>query len=252
MWWCDRGLKGNLQLGDVAMKTARVPTRLDSSNDRLTRRDFVKAGLGVVGLAGLGVGAFAAKVWLWPHQLVYKFPETQAEPVTLLTTPECGAHEATDSYEEGPFYTPNTPLKTDFRRPGHRGRELTLRGRVYDTACRVIPNAVLDLWQVDEHGAYDNIGYDYRGHLFTNAHGMFEVKTIVPVPYSFAGIWRARHIHVKVQGRHTKLLTTQLFFPDDPIGNARDTRLDPRLLVDMQTAADGSAEAVFNFVLRTA
>ena len=239
-------------MSDFTMDPHPVPRRQGRQEDQLSRRDVVKAALGVVGLGSLGIGAFVGRVALWPHRLVYQFPEMPGEPVTLTPTPACGDHAETDSYEEGPFYAPNTPLKTDLRRFGHRGRDLILRGRVLDTQCRPIPNAVLDLWQVDENGVYDNINYDYRGHCFTNGDGTFEVKTIVPVPYSFAGVWRARHIHVKVQGPHTKLLTTQLFFPGDPVGNARDTRLDPRLLVEMGTAPDGSADAAFNFVLRTA
>jgi hypothetical protein len=43
-----------------------------------------------------------------------------------------------------------------------------------------------------------------------------------------------------------------VFFSNDPSGNARDFRFDPNLLVDVRTLNDGSAEATFNIVLRTA
>lgn len=202
------------------------------------------------GLAGIGVvGGFVSKI-LFPQRLVYQFPDAVAAQGTQLPpTPACDDDDPTHGYEEGPFYAPNTPLKADFRLPGHAGRELLLRGRVVDTRCVPIPHAVLDFWQVNEHGLYDNANHAYRGHQFTQADGTFALETLIPVPYYFAGLWRAAHIHVKVQGPRTRLLTTQLFFSNDPAGNAREFRFDPTLLAEVQTAGDGSAEALFNFVL---
>ncbi len=49
------------------------------------------------------------------------------------------------------------------------------------------------------------------------SRGRFRLETIVPAEYP----GRARHIHVKVQAPGKRLLTTQLYFPNDP-GNARD------------------------------
>jgi protocatechuate 3,4-dioxygenase beta subunit len=60
-----------------------------------------------------------------------------------------------------------------------------LRGRVLDTRCRPIPGAVLDFWHVNEHGLYDYVTYNYRGHQFTRADGTFEPHTLLPVPYTF-------------------------------------------------------------------
>jgi protocatechuate 3,4-dioxygenase beta subunit len=221
--------------------------------DRLTRRDIITAGAGVVGLASLAVGGGFLFKQIFPQRLVYGFPQTaSAQPTTLDPTPACGEQPPTDSYEEGPFYVPDTPLRTDFRQPGHHGQEMIVRGRVLDTDCNPIPNAVLDLWQVNEDGVYDNLTYRYRGHQYTREDGTFELRTLVPVPYYFAGLWRAAHIHLKAQGPQTRLLTSQMFFPNDPAGNARDFRFDPNLLVDMRTLSDGSADARFNIVLRAA
>lgn len=40
--------------------------------------------------------------------------------------------------------------------------------------------ALLDLWQADHYGAYDDAGYRYRGHQYTGADGAFALSTIVP------------------------------------------------------------------------
>ena len=105
--------------------------------DRLTRRDILTAGAGFVGLAGLALGGGFLSKQIFPQRLVYGFPQTTpAQPTTLDPTPACGEQPPTDSYEEGPFYVPDTPLRADFRQPGHHGREMIVRGRLLDVARR--------------------------------------------------------------------------------------------------------------------
>ncbi len=224
------------------------PPHADAGHGHLTRRDMLAVGGGFVGLVGAGFAGFASKI-VWPQRLVYGFPPTVADASGLHVTPPCtDPAEPTVSQDEGPFYTPNTPLRSDFRTPGSRGRPLILRGQVVDWRCQPIPNAVVEMWHVNEHAIYDNVNYDYRGHLFTAADGSFEVKTIVPVAYQFAVLWRVPHIHVKVQGPNTRLLTTQLYFPD-PTGATDHVRVDPKLRVSLQRGEGGSLFGVFRFVL---
>jgi protocatechuate 3,4-dioxygenase beta subunit len=212
----------------------------------LSRRDVLGLAAGAVGLAAGGFAGFLSKM-VFPQRLTYGF--TSSSPASgPAGAPRCAGAEPTDSYEEGPFYTPNTPLKTDFRRPGHRGRELVLRGLVTDPECRPIAGAVLDLWHADENAAYDNVDHDYRGHQFTAADGSFSLHTLLPPPYAFAGLWRAPHIHAKVQGPRTSLLTTQVFFPD-PSGVSRHVHVEPSLLASMREPLNGVAQAFYHFVL---
>ncbi|CAN90316.1 dioxygenase [Sorangium cellulosum So ce56] len=225
-----------------------IPTRDDG---RPTRRDVLTASLGGLGLTALGLGGLISKQ-LFAQPLVYDLPAPAPPDVVVAPTPACVEQPQTDSMEEGPFYAPNTPLKTDFRRPGHRGRELVLRGRVLDVRCRPIPGAVIDLWQADENALYDNIDYGYRGHQFTGPGGEFEVSTVFPKGYSILGLARSPHIHAKVQGAKTKLLTTQIFFPEDAESHARDPRFNPRLVADLRRTASGSPVATFDFVLEDA
>ncbi|WP_437691812.1 dioxygenase [Sorangium sp. So ce176] len=227
-------------------KISTIPTRDDGIP---TRRDVLMAGLGGLGLAALGLGGLASKQ-LVAQPLVYDLPAPPA--VALAPTPACVDQPATDPSEEGPFYAPNTPLKTDFRRPGHRGRELVLRGRVLDVRCRPIPGAVIDLWQTDEDALYDNVDYGYRGHQFTGPGGEFEVTTVFPKGYLILGMVRSPHIHVKAQGARTRLLTTQIYFPEDAESHARDLLFNPRLVAELRQTASGPPVAIFDFVLEDA
>jgi protocatechuate 3,4-dioxygenase beta subunit len=69
------------------------------------------------------------------------------------------------------------------------------------------------------------------------------LETIVPGLYT----GRTRHIHVKAQAPNQPVLTTQLYFPDEP-ANATDGIFDPALVMDMEDAADGEV-GYFTFVL---
>ncbi len=90
------------------------------------------------------------------------------------------------------------------------------------------PRALVDLWHADECGEYDNSGFRYRGHVFTDAQGRYRFRTIVPAIYS----GRTRHYHVKVQAPRGRVLTTQLYFP-------ATRRQPPRLPVPAGTADAG-------------
>ena len=148
----------------------------------------------------------------------------------LALTPACDdGHEVTPSLTEGPFYRPNSPLRDDVTAGHSGGMRLTVGGHVVDRSCRAIADAVVELWQADEDGQYDNSGHRLRGHQRTDARGRWSFRTIVPGSYR----GRTRHIHFKVQRAGGPILTTQLFFPGEP-GNARDYLFDPRLLLEIE------------------
>jgi hypothetical protein len=56
--------------------------------------------------------------------------------------------------------------------------------------CRPVERALVDLWHADERGKYDNGGYRYRGHVFTNTEGRYHFRTVLPALYP----GRTRHI----------------------------------------------------------
>ena len=169
-----------------------------------------------------------------------------AQSSRLDPTPACGDHPAgpTPAQTEGPYFTPNSPLRAGLYEPGMDGTRLRVGGLVLDPSCRPLGNVLVDLWQADAQGRYDNAGYRLRGHQFTDAQGRWQFETIVPAIYP----GRTRHLHVKLQAPHGKLLTTQLYFPGDTAGNARDRIFDKRLL--MNTAGDAEQMiARYDFVL---
>ncbi len=222
-------------------------------NSNPTRRDLGVAVGAALGFMGLGVAGGIAPKFIWPQPLA---PSLKPRPVGspgLAPTPASSGARRDSRLRGRPFYTPTSPLRTNLRRSGHGGRDLTLAGRVLDTACRPLAGAVLDFWHVDETGVYDNVGYDYRGHLFTTTRdGRYELRTVVPHPYYFAGIWRAAHIHVKAQGPHTRLLTTPGVLRQRPGGQRAQTSTSiARSWPRIQTLQGGGGLAPFDFVLQT-
>jgi protocatechuate 3,4-dioxygenase beta subunit len=167
---------------------------------------------------------------------------TSDETTTLAPTPACDdGDEATPEQTEGPFFTPNSPERTSLLEPGIEGTRLVLAGSVLAVDCRPVAGALLDFWHADGGGAYDNEGYRLRGHQFTDARGRYRLETIVPGLYT----GRTRHIHVKAQAADQPVLTTQLYFRDEP-GNTGDGLFDPALLIDVG-AAGGRGR--FDFLL---
>jgi protocatechuate 3,4-dioxygenase beta subunit len=102
---------------------------------------------------------------------------------------------------------------------------------------------LLDFWQADSNGTYDNAGFRLRGHLYTDKQGRYRLETIVPGPYP----GRTRHIHVKVAIPGQPILTTQLYFPGEPDNNS-DNFFSSKLLMHTRKAVNGQ-QAIFNFVL---
>lgn len=123
------------------------------------------------------------------------------------------------------------------------GTRLVIEGVVLTTACEPIAGAIIDFWQADDRGQYDNAGYRLRGHQLTDAAGRYRLETIVPGLYP----GRTRHIHVIIAPPARTPLTTQLYFPGEP-GNRRDGIFESELTM---TVRDGQAarHGAFDFVL---
>jgi protocatechuate 3,4-dioxygenase beta subunit len=165
----------------------------------------------------------------------------------LSPTPQCGDDdEPTPEQTAGPYFTPNSPERASLLEAGLTGATLIVTGYVLSTDCQPIANALLDFWHCNVAGEYDNAGYQLRGHQFTDAQGRYTLETIVPGIYP----GRTRHIHVKVQAPNNPVLTTQLYFPDEP-ENARDGIYRADLEMAVQADGDGQS-AQFNFVLSLA
>ena len=164
---------------------------------------------------------------------------------TLEATPSCtDDDDVTPPQTEGPYFTRSSPERASLLEPGMRGTRLTVAGRVLTTSCQPVARALLDFWQADDAGEYDNRGYRLRGHLFTDDQGAYRLETIVPGLYP----GRTRHIHVKVQAPNQPVLTTQLYFPNEP-RNRQDSIFDPALVLEMSDESSAKV-GLFDFVLR--
>jgi protocatechuate 3,4-dioxygenase beta subunit len=147
----------------------------------------------------------------------------------LTPTPACEDNgEPTPAETEGPYFTPNSPERADFREPGMGGMPIVLTGVVVGRSCTPLARVLVDLWHADDEGIYDNDGYRCRGHQFTGADGSYRFATIVPGRYS----GRTRHFHVKFQEPNGPQLTTQFYFPGEP-GNDQDGLFRPELLLQI-------------------
>lgn len=192
------------------------------------------------------LGAMAAAPFVLSSSRLMRlgFGESLSEGTPLAPTPQCGDDDdPTPAQTEGPFFTPRSPARTSLLEPGMQGTKLTVTGLVLTRDCRPVAGALVDFWQADDAGEYDNTGYRLRGHQFTDVHGRYRLDTIVPGLYP----GRTRHIHVKVQAQRKPILTTQLYFPGEP-RNARDGIFHSALVMKMAPSRDRRA-GVFNFVL---
>ena len=198
------------------------------TEQELTRRRLLELGLAIPPLVAVAAGA-----------------ELLAPETVLAATPAIADDdEPTPAQTEGPYFTPNSPLRKSIVPVGAGGTRLTLSGRVLSTAGRPVARALVDFWQADARGAYDNNGYPFRGHQFTDAQGRFSLGTVVPGLYP----GRTKHIHVKVQAPGRAILTTQLYFPG-VARNRTDGIFSAELLVRSWRKVGARRAARFDFVL---
>lgn len=135
---------------------------------------------------------------------------------------------------EGPFYPDKLPLDTDndlivlndAATPA-LGEVTYLSGRILDAKGSPLRDAVVEIWQCDQNGAYLHSGtgnaekkdrnFQGFGRFLTGSTGEYLFRTIKPVPYP----GRTPHIHFKVKHKGKEVLTTQCYIKGHP-GNEKD------------------------------
>lgn len=169
-------------------------------------------------------------------------------------TPGVFAQELTrtPAQTEGPFYPDRLPLDTDndlliineATTPAV-GQIAHFSGRILDARGNPVRNALVEIWQCDNNGAYlhtrsgnrENRDANFQGfgRFLTGSTGEYYFRTIKPVPYP----GRTPHIHlnVKIRGRDT--FTTQCYIRGEPRNDrdgvlqaVRDARLRDALCAD--------------------
>ena len=170
-------------------------------------------------------------------------PPLQPTPAAAIacTTPA----GLTPALTEGPYFKAGSPEKASLI-GNLPGMKLVLTGYVLDTNCKPVAGALLDFWQADSLGKYDNAGYTLRGHQFSAADGSYRLETVVPGLYP----GRTEHIHFKVQAKGGPVLTSQLFFPGVN-QNQSDGIYNDKLLITVKSASQTEMVATFNFIVAT-
>ncbi|MGE4340507.1 MAG: dioxygenase [Pigmentiphaga sp.] len=156
--------------------------------------------------------------------------------VALLNNQDPHGHGTTQSALLGPFWRANSPVceaGDNIARSPTGGTPLEIRGRVLDHNGRPLAGAVVDVWQSDPRGLYENQdpqqeNMNLRGRFTTNDEGEYFVRTIQPAGYPVPTDgpcgdllraqdrhpYRPAHVHFMVSHPDYKVLVTQVF-PSD-------------------------------------
>lgn len=130
----------------------------------------------------------------------------------------------TPKQTEGPFYPDHLPLDTDNdllvlndSLTSAVGEVTWLSGRILDARGEPMRNAVVEIWQCDNNGAYlhsktgnkekQDANFQGFGRFVTGSTGEYLFRTIKPVPYP----GRAPHVHFKIKQSNKDLLVTQCY-----------------------------------------
>ena len=144
----------------------------------------------------------------------------------------------------GPFHRPNAPFRTMIASSREPGDRLLVEGRVVGSDCQPVAGAIVDVWQADRDGNYDQTSTDYRlrGRMRTDTDGRFAFESIRPGHYPLGNSMRPAHLHVIVEGAAFPQVTTQIYFtgdpflsPNDPCGGSCDSG-DPDRIIDLAQA----------------
>ena len=175
---------------------------------RLSRRNLISAGV-VTGVTGISATSSAT----------------------------AGERKVTLSQTEGPFYPiiEQTDKDTDLTRYGDRdvralGDVVLVVGRVLNEEGAPVEDAVVDIWQANAAGRYAHEkdpnpapldpNFQTWAIMTTSADGGYGFRTIKPGAYPVEPDWtRPPHIHIKVSKRGYRELTTQMYFPGDPLND---------------------------------
>ena len=154
----------------------------------------------------------------------------------FAATPGLFAEELTrtPAQTEGPFYPDKLPLDTDndllIINDGITpavGEISWVSGRILNERGEPIRNALVEIWQCDQAGAYLHSGTSNKekrdqnfqgfGRFLTGSNGEYLFRTIKPVPYP----GRTPHIHYAVKTKGREKFTTQCYI-EGHAGNEKD------------------------------
>ena len=114
----------------------------------------------------------------------------------------------------GPYFIEGAPNISNIAPTVSEVPRLYITGTVYAKDCVTpIPNALIDVWQANNDGAYEDI--DYRGKIYTDEAGNYAFESIQPGKYLNGSYYRPSHIHYKLVYKNNPEFVTQLYFEGD-------------------------------------
>lgn len=183
------------------------------------------------------------------------------------------AGSATPPQTSGPFYPDfdlgdnDLDLTLVKGRPAPAiGEPIFVHGQVLDTDGAPLANATVDVWQANDAGRYRHSddpnpapldpNFQGWGIVQTDDLGFYRYKTIKPGAYSLELLggngWRARHIHYKVTCAGHQPITTQMYFPGDPLIEqdleiVKAPEADQWMMISVEEKAHVSGVPVYRF-----
>jgi len=147
-------------------------------------------------------------------------PAAPATPAGAVAVPSCVVRPA---LTDGPFFVDGRLDRSDIRSDPATGAVsagaplmLTFNvSRLSGSACTVLADAVVDLWQCDALGVYSDVSGPGAGRKFlrgfqrTDAQGRARFTTVYPGWYQ----GRTVHLHFKIRSG-SQAFSSQLFFDD--------------------------------------
>ena len=172
---------------------------------------------------------------------------------------------ATPNTVAGPFYRTDAPevaLGANLSRDG-KGQPLAVSGRIVDMQGVAVPGAMIEVWQANAAGLYENQEpdqqpeFNLRGKMRGLPDGRFHFGTVRPGGYGLPcdgpvgrmmgqlGLRLARpaHLHFRVTAKGFDTLTTHVFDRADPcIAQDAIFGVKPELLYDFKLVEHGPSE----------
>jgi hydroxyquinol 1,2-dioxygenase len=199
-----------------------------------------------------------------------------ADALGLSSLVEDLAHQrpqgATPNTLAGPFYRADAPdlaLGADLSRDGI-GVPLAVRGRVVNLSGAGLGGALVEVWQANSAGKYENQEPDgqpehnLRGRFCADAQGRFAFRSVMPKGYALPadgpagrlltalglGLERPAHLHFRVAAEGHEKLTTHIFDRADPaIGRDAIFGVKPELLAEFRPADAGAGARTLDLKL---
>ena len=210
---------------------------IEMKDNNLSRRNIITAGA----IAGAGLGLARAEDDK-PHR------------------------SATIAQTEGPFYpvTDQSDKDADLTQIDGVdgvavGEVVVIEGRIVDESSQPIADAVVDVWRANAAGRYAHesdpnpapLDRNFQGWAImkTDAEGRYRFKTVKPGAYPVEEGWdRPPHIHFKVSRRGWRDITTQMYFPDEPLNDVDKLLLNvPQAHRAALIAQQKNTDGVLNF-----